>query len=212
MVQIGPLVLKLFAKRRSDGNFGTNCKSEIKWESEFTDTDLNWFAINSDIYKVSNNVKLRWFQYRIIHRIIGTNSLLNKIGVKNTNLCTFCHEAPETIVHLFTECAECLSFWRKLQFWISNRYNLDFTLDPEQILFGTKNKLYFIQITNILAKMHIYKQKMSNKLPNFSIFMKELLDYHNEEAFILKKNNKEGVYINRWIPYVLGITANHIIQ
>ena len=34
-------------------------------------------------------ISLRWFQYRIIHRIYGTYSFLYKIRVINSNLCTF---------------------------------------------------------------------------------------------------------------------------
>jgi hypothetical protein len=45
--------------------------------------------------------KLQWFQYIIIHRILGTNSLLYKINQKPNDKCSFCLEEVETIEHIF---------------------------------------------------------------------------------------------------------------
>ena len=45
--------------------------------------------------------KLQWFQYRIIHRILGTNSLLYKINQKPNDKCSFCLKEVETIEHIF---------------------------------------------------------------------------------------------------------------
>ena len=39
-----------------------------------------------------------------IHRILGTNTFLYKIKVKDCNLCTFCKEEPVTIEHLQWGC------------------------------------------------------------------------------------------------------------
>ena len=61
---------------------------------------------------------LRWFQYRIIHRILGTGALLNKIGLADSGICRFCREEEETIARLFRNCHEVERFisrvWREL--------------------------------------------------------------------------------------------------
>jgi hypothetical protein len=41
---------------------------------------------------------------RIKYRILSTNSLLIKCKLKETQLCNFCNETKETILHLFWEC------------------------------------------------------------------------------------------------------------
>ena len=53
---------------------------------------------------ITNDVKVQWFQYRITHRILGTNSLLNKMKITNDPLCSLCKQSDETLEHLFWEC------------------------------------------------------------------------------------------------------------
>ena len=55
-------------------------------------------------FRITNDVQLRWFHYRIIHRILATNTLLYKIGIEDSDLCTFCKCNAETLSHLFWEC------------------------------------------------------------------------------------------------------------
>jgi hypothetical protein len=38
------------------------------------------------------DTKLQDFQYKLVHRILITNSFLYKCGLKETELCTFCTE------------------------------------------------------------------------------------------------------------------------
>ena len=51
------------------------------------------------------------FQYKLIHRILITNSFLYKYGLKETELCTFCTETKESLVHIFWECNYVRNFW-----------------------------------------------------------------------------------------------------
>ena len=53
---------------------------------------------------ITNDVKVQWFKYRITHRILGTNSLLNKMKITNDPLCSLCKQSDETLEHLFWEC------------------------------------------------------------------------------------------------------------
>ena len=60
-----------------------------------------------EIYKLPfliENTTLQWFQFRINHKILGTNLFLHKIGYKNSPPCNFCEDEPESIEHLFFDC------------------------------------------------------------------------------------------------------------
>jgi hypothetical protein len=46
-----------------------------------------------------------------VHRILITNSFLYKCGLKETELCTFCTETKESLVHIFWECNYVWNFW-----------------------------------------------------------------------------------------------------
>ena len=50
---------------------------------------------------VTKDTKLQDFQYKLIHKILTTNSFLYKCGLKETELCTFCTETKESLVHIF---------------------------------------------------------------------------------------------------------------
>ena len=67
-------------------------------------------------YKIQKikELKLKWFQIRIIHRIIATNRSLKWMKVSNSELCSFCKEETENIEHLFWGCDIVMNFWRQL--------------------------------------------------------------------------------------------------
>ena len=81
-------------------------KSQTKWNGVFQNIDLilNWKTIYTVPKVCCINTKLYWFQYRILHRILATNDLLNKMNIKQNNLCTFCNEEIEKLEHLFWQC------------------------------------------------------------------------------------------------------------
>ena len=70
----------------------TKPKSELKWEIDLNLQNFNWRLPNNILFKITNDIKLRWFQYRIIHRILRKNAYLYKIGIANNSNCTFCAE------------------------------------------------------------------------------------------------------------------------
>ena len=63
-------------------------------------------------FEVTKEVKLSMFQYKIIHNILCTKSLLFKMKKEDSPRCPFC-PADHTIVHLFTECAQATLFWKE---------------------------------------------------------------------------------------------------
>jgi hypothetical protein len=98
-----------------------------------------------------------WFKYRIIHRILGTNTFLYKIKVKDCNLCTFCKEEPETIEHLLWGCHKVSDLWHELNRWIFEMTYIEIPLNLEMVMFDLlhpydanliKNKI--ILLTNFI--------------------------------------------------------------
>ena len=92
-----------------------------KWNRKL-DRQINWQTTFFKIKKIKE-VKLKWFQIRIVSRIIATNKSLHLMKVKNTNMCTFCEEDVETIEHLFFECdnIQPFSFWNNIFNMLQNK-------------------------------------------------------------------------------------------
>ena len=45
--------------------------------------------------------KLIIFQFKLLHRRVATNNFLNKIGIREDDICTFCRTEKESLFHLF---------------------------------------------------------------------------------------------------------------
>ena len=70
-------------------------KAVAKWNNTFL--GLDWPGIHSNLKNSTSNTKLKWFQYRIIHRVLTTNDYLYKRKVIDSDRCAFCKTEKETI-------------------------------------------------------------------------------------------------------------------
>ena len=81
------------------------------WQATFQDKTFQWQPIFSLVFKITFHTKLQAFQFKFLHGcIIYTNSRLFKIKLVDSPICSFCHNAEETLVHLFCECPVSKSF------------------------------------------------------------------------------------------------------
>jgi hypothetical protein len=89
---------------------------QSKWEKEVhTGVAIeDWSFIYCIPFSVTKYTKLQDFQYKLIHRILITNAFLHKCGLKETELCTFCTDTNESIVHIFRECNYVRTFGYQL--------------------------------------------------------------------------------------------------
>ena len=92
-------------------------KALLKWNSKLNLNipDIIWNVVCARPFVCSSDIKLRWFQYRIIHRLIPTNNYLHMIKLKNSNLCDFCNSCVKTIEHLFFYCIHVKTLWVFMQ-------------------------------------------------------------------------------------------------
>ena len=45
-------------------------------------------------------IKLKWYQIRLVHRIIATNIVLMHMGIENDITCSFCRQDRDSINHI----------------------------------------------------------------------------------------------------------------
>jgi exonuclease III len=69
-------------------------------------------------FRSSIDTNLRYFQYRILQRILTTNRFLFIIKVVDHDRCSFCNVASETLVHMFVECNIVSDVWNQLHAWL----------------------------------------------------------------------------------------------
>jgi hypothetical protein len=136
-----------------------------KWEKEVhTGVAIeDWSFIYCIPFSVTKDTKLKDFQYKLIHRILITNSFLHKCGLKETELCTFCTETKESIVHIFWECNYVRNFWLAIGNFLKicgvglpfNAKDIIFGLTEHSSAQGALNNLLIILKYYICLQMQI---------------------------------------------------------
>ena len=64
----------------------------------------------------TKEVKLIVLQWKILHRIYPTNYLLNKMKIKQTNICEHCNmNSIDTIEIFFYDCGKIKVLWKAIE-------------------------------------------------------------------------------------------------
>ena len=142
--------------------------------------NCRWDEIYILPYKISKDTNLRWFQTRLIHRILSTNKFLCKIGIRSDDRCSFCSTDPETLKHLFWECNVVQTFWKTVETWLKAdcTHILDLNISYRDIILGIQERMRAVEIINLIiltAKQSIYNKKYQNSIPLLVNFKKIFL-------------------------------------
>ena len=173
----------------------------MKWEKEFNlEVNSNWWKTkNSIIFKATNDIQIRWFQYRIMRRILATNTFLCKIGITDSELCTFCNVYPEPLNHLFWECEYTSEIWEEIHEWIKELSGIDIYMNKIDIVIGKHYKCCnTLNLLICLVKKHIYRKRCLNQIPSFQGAKYEILYYYECEKYIYRKNCEMDKFEKRW--------------
>ena len=93
-----------------------------KWHKDISSTNetVDWRKVYQTSTACTRSSKLIDFNYRFLHRRLATNSYLQKIGIREDNNCTFCHNEKEDLMHLFWQCEKTTIFWQNLLLWLQS--------------------------------------------------------------------------------------------
>ena len=184
------------------GNINNHEKYQTNWKKYlYIDANTNWAKINKIPFESTIDSKYRWFQYRIIHRIICTNNLLHKMKILQSPMCTFCKSYDESIYHLFCECEIVQDYWSDVENLILQKTGRIIPFTSKNIIFGIIDSSVNVKTTNMLiliGKFHIYKQKLRKIRPCVNGFKRELEYYINIEEILSKKNCNFEKFQKNW--------------
>ena len=142
------------------------------------------------------STKLCYFQFRILHRILGENKYLHAVGISNSNLCTFCSSSVETISHLFWECNVTHQFIQDMQTTILNNEVL---FNRNTFLFGfPEGRQSSLNFVILYAKYFIFTAKYKQERLSLNSFKNMLKLVKEVERVLYTKHNRFVVWIDRW--------------
>ena len=176
------------------------------WESRaHFDIDLaqpidNWKDVYSLVFKCCMDSYTRYFQFRYIHNILPTNYFLYRIGLKDSDMCSFCKTNRETVKHLMWECNVTKDFWSDLRIWMNNELNIFFNVNYQNICFGLLNENFdfFQNIIILLAKRYIYRCRVEEKKLSIYVFKALVKVIEKSEKVVAERNNRMTPHIKRW--------------
>ena len=62
-------------------------------------------------FKVTNEVKIIMFQYKVIHNVLPTRATLYRDGISESPICNLCNTEEQTLHHLLINCTLTVDFW-----------------------------------------------------------------------------------------------------
>ena len=182
----------------------TTPKSCQKWNTKFNAV-INWKKCFECLHKITE-IKMKWFQVRIIHRILATNVVLKYIGIRQDENCSFCNNEKDTIEHALWECPVSQLFWQLFTNLINDKCQnaVQFKLSKELVLFGIDKNIvidHTFHMILMLAKQYIYTCRMEESQPLLCVFRRKLLYRHKIECYNAKLNHSTQNLNNKWIHY-----------
>ena len=175
----------------------THITSHTKWEEILEEEQVDWNFHHLLPFKVTLETKLQIFQFKILHRILITNSKLLLFKLRLNNRCTFCEINKETISHLFWECHHVKSIWLQVEDLINEKINENLDLNQTSVILGNADFDLNLPVNHILLiiKYYIYVCRCKEKMPNFDGAIKsihksiEIEKHVNRERCIAKWGN-----------------------
>ena len=174
----------------------------VKWERKFINSTLPWNKYHELNKNVIPDTRTRSFQYKIYHHILPTNTMLQKIGLKNSDQCTFCRNAKETIEHIIVNCSFSELFWDDLELYISQKLDKKLKLSIQEKLFGALEENKTINHILTLARKHIYYSRQKDLLPNMKDFLQYLQKIIKLETFSSHFSPNPKSSTEKWNPFV----------
>ena len=145
------------------------------------------------------------FQYKLVMRILTTNSFLFLISRKEDDRCTFCKETAESLTHLFLTCRYVKKFWDDIKQFLV-KYDIRQITDKQKI-FGDLNSPLITHIV-VLAKYVIYKARRNERHPNVAHFQSCLKIDIETERYIAQTRNTLENFNEKW--RMLGSDSQYV--
>lgn len=204
-----PLNLELVIKSKRGCKDFYNCMlvtpprptGTTKWNREFDFDDDKWKKIHKLPFSVTNNSKLIWFQARINHHILVTNTFLFKINLIPSSLCTFCNLENESMIHSLWECNEIQTLLQQFESLLDVLF-IPFAYNKETFLFGIVEQKCS-KVDNeilIIIKQYMYKTRCLYQSLSINALINNIKDNYNVQKYNIsyQSENKIKMFEMEW--------------
>ena len=173
-----------------------------KWNEDLNiriDNDT-WATIFHSFYNLNNN-NLIWFQTKVLYRILGTKVYLKKVGISEQYLCSLCKHQPETLVHLFFECAKSQEIWKSLEIYINLKTRKVLHFSKLTVLLGyllQDQNAHPLNLVIVTTKQYIFETSKLNTQLSMTNLLYKLRKNFTERQLLARLNDQEVKFTKNW--------------
>ena len=111
--------------------------------------------------KITLDSYSRQFYFKLTHNVLFLNKALNRMGLSESSMCSYCNNTEDTVVHLYSECQYVVGLWARIQAFFVNSLILP-DLSPQSAFLGFQ-KIEDSQISKnlilLIFKIVLFKDK-----------------------------------------------------
>ena len=175
-----------------------------KWKSRYnTDIKRDEFIILfKALYKVTNNAKLRSFQYRLLHSAVVTKQHLYRWKITSNNLCFFCEEEKETINHLLVHCKYVQPIWDCVREICNQISKTEIIVISEKAIMENLINPRLEHVFNficLVTKQFIYSNKCTQTKLTKQGLIQRIEKYKRYELYQAKRENTLRKHCKKWL-------------
>ena len=195
-------VQKIYKQLTSSENAMTD--SARKW-SKLLGTRYDWRIHQQsfkNLYKVTNIMKLRNFQFRLLHNIIFCNNVLYHWKLKDTQMCDFCKNEKQDIVHLMFSCSKIKPIWDRLAIDFKENHNIPVEINCQNVIYNLTHPKagHVVNFCTLVAKFTIFRCKCEGSIPTIGKIVRDIEELYKIEEFNTYLQNKLNRHIDKWSP------------
>ena len=144
---------------------------------------------------------------KICYRVLVTNSILKNMGITESNLCNFCRQERDTIMHYMWECTMIQQFWKDFTktFHDSCTNSSRLKLTPGVILFGVDDNIKTdegFDFILIHTKFFIHKCRINKTRPQIESWKREMNQLFTLDRYTNKLEMSLDKFQRKWFPYL----------
>ena len=156
-------------------------------------------------FRVTKEIKLTIFQYKIIHNFLYTNYILYKMKKVENPHCPFCINVDQTVSHLFVSCPCASSFWAEFTEWYQSISNKTLNLSKNEVIYGVLNDWSSCSTLNhliIIAKYFLYCKALDSIKFQFADYINLVNDKIEIEHHIALMSNNHNKFLKKWSGFI----------
>ena len=177
------------------------------------------FQLERGFIQCTKSTKLITFNFKLLHRRISTNNFLKKIGLVDSEKCTFCERETEKRAHLFWACPKTQFLRTNFQVWPQSCQVIarETPLEPDTALGlrpdSSKHKLQ-INFCCLNAKYCIWQcrqKKCCPKLKDFLLYFKHIYEMEKNTTTIDLFADTAAILISIVSEDIMGCSGGKLI-